>query len=406
MEFHKPEVKSDDDTDQKERIQYLRERGIEIEFPEDRRNKGPSPKVKTFDEKYQKIISIVRIPVNTNEPYEEMNVIVDKEASDRDALPEALKDNFTKNVNDNLIQTLMKDMGVGAGISKETLLRLALEGQAEAFSIARPCDANKWTAVNFYVDELGQSKRLELNTRASSLANFCGFRSVPILGDVYVGRYELVSKDSGGQGYNTLDFKLNELDSSAPWAKRCERDNYEHGMKTGQVSMGGGNNNINETGNSGKATIIPLNGDTGVSSDRRFEVDANDAVEFTDEDKILGCEWSECEESIDVTINLPTIIKDKMTDKADTTTVDNMKINKKMLQVSIVRNSITIVVKGVEGCIDTDGTEGNASLKIPLAGIISPDDSTWTLAGNTVEFTLEKVTSDNVIWNRLKKLEI
>ena len=398
--------KSEDETDQKERIQYLRERGIEIEFPEDRRNKGPSPKVKSFDEKFQKIISIVRIPVNTNESYEEMNVIVDKEPSDRDSLPEVLKDNFTKNVDDSLIKTLMKDMGAGAGISKETLLRLALEGQAEAFSIARPCDANKWTAVNFYVDELGQSKRLELNTRASSLANFCGFRSVPILGDVYVGRYELVPKGSGGQGYNTLDFKMNELDSSAPWAKRCERDNYELGIQTGQVSMDG-NNNINESGNSGKATIIPLNGDTsGVNSGQRFEVDANEAVEFTDDDKIPGCGWSECEESIDVTINLLTIIKDKIINGTNLSTVDDIKINKKMLQVSILRDAITVVVKGIEGCIDTDGAQGRASLKIPLAGIISPDDSTWTLAGNTVELSLEKVTSDTVIWNRLKRLEI
>jgi hypothetical protein len=135
--------------------------------------------------------------------------------------------------NDGTIDAIvsgMQDMGV----SRDTLLKLAKEGQVDSFPLARPSPASQQQGVSFYVDELGQAKGLLRNNRAAALAAFCGFKQVPLLGDVMVARHALVwagEPQQGGRTYRALDFTEKELDSSAAWVKDCEASNYEHGVQ-------------------------------------------------------------------------------------------------------------------------------------------------------------------------------
>ena len=370
---------------QEERIQFLRDRGVKIEFPEDRKGPKASSNVQRFEDKIHRLVKLVKIPCNLNSEYEEFEIIVNKEAYQCDPYTDSLKDQFTKNVDEKMIKNLVSTMG-SSGISKETLMRLALEGQAESFPISRPVDNNKNQAVNFYVDELGQSKGLDLNTRAAALANFCGFKSVPILGDVLVGRYELIQKSNGGKAYNPIDFMKSELDSSADWAKNCEHNNYEWGISTGQISM---DPNAMRANNS-KATIIPLNGEDrySVNDEDRYSVNDDEAVQI-DSTQIPGLEWTEADDSMEVNVDLK-----YLAECVGTNTI--IKWDKKSIDVKITSKLFKISIIGIDGAV----------LEVPLAGNISPDDSTWTLSGGgtIIELSLEK-SQEGLVWNRLRKVD-
>ena len=170
MEF----TANEDTATSAERIEYLRQRGVKIEFPEgDPDAKSRSP----VDGTKLRSVTVVKIPANVNRSYETLEVSVPESHSTSDPMVDVLKPYFTGGANDATIDALvagMQDMGVG----RDTLLKLAREGQVDSFPLARPSPQNYFQGVSFYVDELGQAKGLDLNSRAVALADFCGFKQV------------------------------------------------------------------------------------------------------------------------------------------------------------------------------------------------------------------------------------
>jgi hypothetical protein len=121
-------------------------------------------------------------------------------------------------------------------VKESTLQALGQKGSVEAFCLSRPCVANTFSGVSFYLDEIGQLKKLDVNSRAVSLATICGFDNVPLVGDMFIARITAPP----GQGLKHTDFRLTDIDSGAAWMKAVKKDNYEFGVTTGRVAMEGG----------------------------------------------------------------------------------------------------------------------------------------------------------------------
>jgi len=100
------------------------------------------------------------------------------------------------------------------------------------FPLARPHQLNDFHGVNIYLDEAGQLKGLPFNSRASGLAELCGFKAVQFAGDVFIGRLKV-----GDKLMKNENFYLNEISSDAQWLKDVKAINYEFGVATNQVSM-------------------------------------------------------------------------------------------------------------------------------------------------------------------------
>lgn len=99
-------------------------------------------------------------------------------------------------------------------VSEEAIAEVAKGGNVEVFPLARPHNSNGFQAINVYLDEAGQLKRLPPNARASGLAELCGYKSVPFAGDVFIGR--LLVQEARLQN---VDFMLPEMSSDALWLK-------------------------------------------------------------------------------------------------------------------------------------------------------------------------------------------
>lgn len=168
---------STEDMTMEERVEYLRQRGVEIAFPGESSHSHSD---------HMKRVVVTKIPVNELEEYEEITLSIDASLPG-DALLVALRPYFatTSTVDIDKISLLSTQ---SMTVSKETLAKLCAEGSVEGFPLSHPCIDNNYTKVQIYLDEVGQLKHLPLNKRAQALAKSCGFNDVPILGDVYVGR--------------------------------------------------------------------------------------------------------------------------------------------------------------------------------------------------------------------------
>ena len=114
---------------------------------------------------------------------------------------------------------------------RETLtMMIQSEGHVEAFCLSRPCSNNEWKSVAAYLDEGGSLKGLPFNSRASGIAEVCGFEGVSLLGDVFIARRH----QEGVMRH--ISCNLQDVDSSSTWMQQAWQDNYEAGVKSGQVS--------------------------------------------------------------------------------------------------------------------------------------------------------------------------
>lgn len=202
-----------------ERIQWLRDRGVLIEFPEDlKREKkandkanaspisvflSPSTSSPTGLSSSTRTVSIVKIPSDDKLPCQELNVLIQKNVQG-DQLLNVLKPLFQgkgEGLDTELInKSSLKQFGSeDITVNPDTLKSIGQQGSCEAFPIAYACDDNNHCCVSLYLDECGQLKHLESNKRAIQIAELCGFKSVPLVGDMYVGR----TRKFPGQGkYN------------------------------------------------------------------------------------------------------------------------------------------------------------------------------------------------------------
>jgi CS domain len=234
---------------QEERVQYLRDRGVEIEFPEDREKTIKSTDIGITNNR----VCVVKIPCDERKPLEELRIPLPSISATSDDFLVVLKAFFRSQCGSSdqaVVDEIRKSAPNYLGnsdvqVSDATLRDLVAQGNVESFPLARPCPANGFVGVNLYLDECGQMKRLPPNMRAAALAQLAGYERVPLVGDIFVGRFSLISDSSrmseaGKNKYLYKDFRLTEVESSADWLKDVKTNNYEAAASIGRVSVIGG----------------------------------------------------------------------------------------------------------------------------------------------------------------------
>lgn len=94
--------------------------------------------------------------------------------------------------------------------------------------------------ISAYLDEASQLKKLSPNTRAIAIAGLCGYDNVPLCGDIYLGKLVVGGHGVIGDGkgpIRNLDLSVEDCNSDAEWLRTAKRFNYEHGLRTNQVTM-------------------------------------------------------------------------------------------------------------------------------------------------------------------------
>lgn len=329
-----------------DRIEWLRSRGVRIEFPHEKANETKI----SLDSSDTIDIKLVKIPCMISEPYSEVSIAVPRPNASSGQLhsdcllTSNLRKFFTSPIEDidesALKEANSKTLSSLSGheipeMNVEKLKKVLKDdlGSIEAFSLSHPNEKNQFTSVNLYLDEVGQLKHLPKNDRAIALAATCGMANVPLVGDVFIGRLQY-SKS----GIRNLDFTLEDLNSTSSWLQTIQQDNYEYGIQTNRA--------IRPEDNIQNAPTIHQTTD--------------------------GYSWSETEDSIE-------IIYQPHSDQS---------ISAQDIKITFHSKSIQVKHK-----------DGTILLSLSLYRGIVADESTWTIHDGDIEMTLEK--ADFGIWGNL-----
>lgn len=331
---------------QEARIAYLRERGVEIEFPEDRQNDGITSALQETSAASSaattRKVYIVKIPCDDKEPLTEIQLPAsDSDSKSGDQFLELLRIFFRskKYESPGVVAELKKNTPTYFGnadlkVSDETLQNLTLQGNVEAFVLTRPSETSGYCGVTLYLDEVGQLKKLPLNRRAAAIAADCGYDNVPLAGDMFVGRSRL-APSSSSKIIRHEDFRLTDLDSSQQWIRTAKADNYNAAAAVGRISMEGGGE---------------PDGSAQAGTDREGR----------------SYRWRESPDGVSVDVTLPLT--------PGTTS--------KELAVTFRTSSLSVKTKSGAVLLYVD----------PLAATCDPDDCTWTFtAGATPEMELSLI---------------
>ena len=203
--------------EQSESIAYLRERGVEVDLPEERaagkRPQATIPGAPPF--------SFVHIPADSNAPVVSLETV----PAEGDVLKSLLAPCFASNeVMDPEVvmretSARVKNMVMSGGLgdirapSASSIAKEAEGGSCEAYQLAPASESNGWRAVRLYIDEVGALRSRPRNRRAEDLAAASGLAGLSIHGDAYVGRCERAAE--GGE--RNASFKVAELAHSSEW---------------------------------------------------------------------------------------------------------------------------------------------------------------------------------------------
>ena len=165
-----------DDMSPEDRLAYLRERGVEVDLPEDRKAEA-AKKAAAAAASGGAPFRYVYIPQAEKEPVVELQAA----AGDRDVLVPLLTPHFaTDAAMDEMVvrrESLarLKGMVVGGAAaggegltapSSETLRSLAEGGACEAYPLCMGSPDNNYTDVKLYIDEVGTLRGRPRNSRA------------------------------------------------------------------------------------------------------------------------------------------------------------------------------------------------------------------------------------------------
>jgi CS domain len=330
-------------TEQEERITWLRDRGVLIEFP----NEADKAAKKAASTGKKSKIFIVKIPCDERQPFEEIEIPIEDEKKG-DQLLELLLIYFNNvRLNTSVIDGLQKNQTTLFGtesvkVSDSTLQALGQKGSVEAFSLSRACEENSFCGVSFYLDEIGQIKNLPANSRAVALATICGFDNVPLVGDMFLGRTSTLPH----KGLKHVDFRLTDMDSGASWLQGAKKENYEFGIKTGRAAVeGGGEKDYNGGENASK-----------------------------------NYSWKDSDDAVEIALKTP------------------MGTTSKEIAVVFRTRSVEVKIKS---------TGVSLLSVPSLFGSVDPDDCTWTFSASTtskapeIELTLVK-SSSGMAWTALE----
>lgn len=381
-----------------EREQWLKDHGIQVETPSDRRQaesilsgcgtaKERPPSIvdqvqnlsisSSGSDNVEEGIRFVYIPHDTSKPLSTLTLpkrLVDALGPSGDIIPTYVKSFFADGleIDDSLFnEQLSKQNLMGGDLDKfasaatdnkttpsmDKLTSTALKsvttsGSVETFPLVRPSSTNNNQGVYIYLDEVGLLKKLRNNTRASALAQQCGYHPAPnFYGDVFVARV------SSKNYLHNIDIKKEEVtDKTQEWILRAPQENVAWQQA------------INEaTGRQGES--------------QQYLQGVAVQVEGFDEDDKCSYSWLQNEEEVEITISLTK----KINDEGGT----NKKVNKSLIKVSFLAQKITVKYGG------------ESILEVIPYSKLDVDGSTWTLDNANLVITCEKA-SEGEIWPRLE----
>ena len=352
-----------------QRLQWLRDRGIVVETPEDRvrqadleasmaRLRPGDPGTRCF--------RFVRIPADSSMPLSEEEAVVHEESSEAaknsrksgradtgvDHLNSLLKPRFASGTVDSsalrsvaAANHLTNEASAGV-LEKLSAASVAAGGGAvEVFRIAN--------GINLYLDAVGALKKLPENARASRLASMCGFGDVPFFGNMFIGRLEEDGHGHLPKGSN-VDFTLSDIvgyDGPNPpvWLQRAANENLER-QRREMLASGGATAAGGMT-----AEEMATRGGAGD-----------------------GYTWSQSPEDVEVVVKVPEGTRAKS------------------IKVSFSTRKLKLTVPAAAG-----GSEPPFELTVdPLFGKICPDDCTWTVSDGNLVVTMEKAKA-KAVWPSL-----
>jgi len=316
-----------------ERMDWLRDRGIQIETAEERKEKaaavpGPKANQQQNDDEEQLSVMYVYIPHDTSLPMQELKVTISKSNLLRgDVLPTFLQPAFSKKSGEGIDLNLLEEQALtqfgssdSLNVSSSAMEQVAQAGSVETFRLVPPVESNRYTNVNIYLDEVGLLKRLPLNTRAAKLALQCGFNPSPkIYGNVFVGRL------ANRPFQRNVDFGLKDVANDADWIQKAVMENLKHQTEMNQM-----------TGRSGD-TQAAADGEDGVAKDE------------------VGYSWTQNDEELEIIVQV------------DSSTGDDGVVSSRDIKVLFLPKRVVLKYKGGE------------VVSIDLYASIDPDGCTWTL---------------------------
>lgn len=213
-------------------------RGVQIDIPQSRQYQTP----KLRDPLMERVITIVKISCDSSIPYENIEVTID-DSEPGDQLKELLKREFVGGIVDDMaLRTATSGLLMQASdttapfLKKDTITNMIRnQGHVECFPLTRPHANNGYAGVSVYLDEAGQLKQLPNNARASALAACCGFESIQLAGDVFLGRMCVVGRGGAASYLSHESFTAAEISSDAEWMKNATHYNFLNGIETNQV---------------------------------------------------------------------------------------------------------------------------------------------------------------------------
>lgn len=231
-------------------------------------------------------------------------------------------------------------------LSSSALMNATAGGSVETFALVRPSKTNKNEGVYIYLDEVGMLKHLPLNTRASQLAQQCGYHPAPnFYGDVFVGRV------SSKPMLHNIDIESGDImDTTKEWMVRAPQENVLWQQALNEATGRSGETQPNHAGTEGVAA----------------EATGTDGSSYS---------WLQNEEEIELTVPL-------IADDAE-------KVNKSLIKVAFQPQKV--VVKYNNEC----------KVEVQLYSKIDVDGCTWTLDKKNLVITCEKAR-DGEIWPRLE----
>lgn len=382
-----------------EREQWLKDHGIQVETPSDRRQaesilsgcgttKERPPSIVdqvqnlsiSSSDNVEEGIRFVYIPHDTSKPLSTLTLpkrLVDALGPSGDIIPTYVKSFFADGleIDDSLFnEQLSKQNLMGGDLDKfasaatdnkttpsmDKLTSTALKsvttsGSVETFPLVRPSSTNNNQGVYIYLDEVGLLKKLRNNTRASALAQQCGYHPAPnFYGDIFVARV------SSKNYLHNIDIKKEEVtDKTQEWMLRAPQENIAWQQALNEATGRQGEIQQNHAGTEGVAV----------------------QVEGFDEDDKCSYSWLQNEEEVEITISLTK----KINDEGGT----NKKVNKSLIKVSFLAQKITVKYGG------------ESILEVIPYSKLDVDGSTWTLDNANLVITCEKA-SEGEIWPRLE----
>jgi hypothetical protein len=414
----------DDSFTAEERLQWLRDHGVVVETPEDRqqasvaaaRTGGTSatttttpPATAAISHTQENSINYVYIPADQAKPLQDCQLVLPASSDDTnnntsryawmgDPLANYLKTAFATNADQfdiNLFRKTQRDhpihqfvAGGGGGggeggrtedittvVSNETLQETAHQGHVETFVLVHPTSSNNNITVTFYLDEIGQLKRLPLNLRATELAKVAGYNNPPPIfhGDIFLAR-SCTSSRYGGCGWRQtkyLDITVSECRVDALWLQQAARDNTEHQLQ--------------------------VNARAGIQQQQQQQpsVVGSDGVAKVEEEK--GYSWTQSEEEVELVVPL--------TVQSDTTvSVKDISVTFKPRTLQVKIKHVKMATTAPAAAAAADGT----ILSMHLFERVNVDGCTWTMdkgqsSNNnnyTLVLTLEK--AEEAMWPRLE----